>query len=278
MNRNTLLFIPMYNCENQISRVIEKIKGLGIDQNLFSQILILDNRSTDSSIDIAKKSLGNLSIPAVIGKNQQNNSIGGSHKIAFIYAIKHRFKSVVVLHGDDQGDIRDIIPYLKDDRVFAYDSYLGSRFLKESRLINYSKFRIIGNVFFNRLISGIIHQPVKDLGSGLNYFSVNYLKNSKRFYMRFPNTMNFEFYMLMYGIYSKSKFAFFPLSWREDDQVSNAKMVSQAIDILHLTFQYKKSNGAILKKTTEEIKNANYKTDIVFENKAYKEKMDCGRE
>ena len=69
-----------------------------------------------------------------------------------------------------------------------------------------------------------------------------------------------------------------PVSWREDDQVSNAKMVSQAIDILHLTFQYKKSNGAILKKTTEEIKNANYKTDIVFENKAYKEKMDCGRE
>ena len=44
--------------------------------------------------------------------------------------------------------------------------------------------------------------------------------------------------MLFYGIWKKSNFVFFPLTWKEDDQVSNAKMFRQAWNILKLTFDF----------------------------------------
>lgn len=39
--------------------------------------------------------------------------MGGSHKVAFNYAIENNFDYIIVLHGDDQGSISDMIPVLK---------------------------------------------------------------------------------------------------------------------------------------------------------------------
>ena len=40
--------------------------------------------------------------------------MGGSHKVAFNYAIENNFDYIIVLHGDDQGSISDMIPVLKN--------------------------------------------------------------------------------------------------------------------------------------------------------------------
>ena len=47
------VFIPMYNCESQIPRVLSKFKKDTCQ--IFDEILIIDNGSTDSSLDSAKK-------------------------------------------------------------------------------------------------------------------------------------------------------------------------------------------------------------------------------
>lgn len=235
MNREKILiFIPMYNCEKQIPRVIDRIAAIGEDQKLFSEVILVDNRSSDQSVECAKTALPKLSIPAKILRNHENYSLGGSHKVAFRYALEHGFDAVVVLHGDDQGDIADIVPYLQT--VPTYDSMLGSRFSKGSRLTNYSRFRIFGNHVFNALFSIISGHRVKDLGAGLNYYRTGYL--ASEFYMPFPNDLTFNVYLLLYGIYAKSNFCFFPLSWREDDQVSNAKLVAQTKRMLKLGLAY----------------------------------------
>ena len=230
-----LLFIPCYNCEKQITRVLAQLTPEVLQY--LSRVLIVNNRSTDHTEERAAEYLkAHPSIPATLVRNDENYGLGGSHKVAFSYAMEGGYDHVIVLHGDDQGSIADLVPYLKDGSYEKYDSYLGSRFAKGSKLCNYSKFRIFGNHVFNVVVSAATGRHLTDLGSGLNLYRTDYLKS--RFYMDFPDTLTFNVYMLLYGVYSKSDFAFFPLTWREEDQISNAKFFRQAREILSLVLRY----------------------------------------
>ena len=60
MQSKILVFIPAYNCIKQLPRVLSKF--IPEIQKLFIQILVVDNRSEDGTIDVAKKSLKNLLI------------------------------------------------------------------------------------------------------------------------------------------------------------------------------------------------------------------------
>lgn len=232
-----LIFIPMYNCEKQIFRVLGRIAALPEEeQKLFSQVLVVDNRSEDGSLQSAEIAMDLLSIPVKLIRNCENYSLGGSHKVAFGYAIENGFDYVVVLHGDDQGDLADLVPYVKEGIHRKLDSLLGSRFSKGSRLVNYSRFRIFGNKVFNLFASLCAGRRIYDLGSGLNIYKTTYLK--ERFYLPYPNDLSFNVFLLLYGIYAKSEFRFFPLTWREEDQISNARLWKQTKRMLKLMFTY----------------------------------------
>lgn len=258
-----LIFIPMYHCERQISRVIEKICCLGPHQSLFHEVLIVDNRSTDHSVEVAVEAVKKLAIRSKIIRNCHNNFLGGSHKVAFNYALEQQYDYVVVLHGDDQGDIRDLVPYILDGAFQTLDCLLGSRFEKESKLVNYSYFRIFGNHVFNKFISICIHNKITDMGSGLNLYSRSFLKNKA--YMYFPNNLTFNVYLLLYSIYVKAKVKFFPLTWREEDQVSNAKLFAQSKEILGLTLKYVFAAEKLFSLTKNAYSQKEYSYEVLFE-------------
>lgn len=259
--RKVLLFIPAYNCEKQIVRVLQQI-----DDNVLSiidQVIVVNNRSTDSTEEETIQYLRcHKQLPVRVLRNRDNYGLGGSHKIAFQYARQYGFDYVIVLHGDDQGTIRDLIPYLKSDLAWNYDSLLGSRFEPKSKLINYSKFRIFGNNIFNCFMTILLRKRITDLGSGLNMYKVSYLKSG--FYKYFPNNLTFNVYMLIYGIYSKSKFAFFPLSWREEDQISNAKMLKQSAEIVKLTVSYVHNPSCVFNRNENKYSALSYEWDMVY--------------
>lgn len=235
MQDKILVFIPMYNCEKQIPRVLERIAQVENYKNLFTEIIVVDNQSKDRSIECALEVIHRLDMPAKVLRNRANRSLGGSHKTAFNYALENGFDYLIVLHGDDQGDINDIVPYIVNGEYKKYDSMLGSRFEKESKQIGYSGFRIFGNHVFNAVVSVLIRRRITDLGSGLNMYKVSYLE--PKFYLPFANNLTFNVYLLLYGVYCKSDFTFFPLTWREEDQVSNAKLFSQSKEILGLVLK-----------------------------------------
>lgn len=230
-----LLFIPGYNCEKQIVRVLEKVQKSGV-MKYIDEIIFVNNRSTDNSehavLEFKKKS----NLPIHIFRNINNYNLGGSHKVAFDYAKKNNFDYVIVLHGDDQGDINDILPVLEDKSYLEHDCMLGARFIKGSKLIGYSKFRTFGNRVYNLLFSIVVHNRIYDLGSGLNMYSTKMLKNS--FYKKFPDRLTFNYCMILAAHYYKHNIAFFPITWREEDQVSNVKMASQAFLVLKMLFRY----------------------------------------
>jgi glycosyltransferase involved in cell wall biosynthesis len=231
-----LVFIPCYNCAPQIPRVLRQFTDSRV-AGRFDEILVLDNNSSDGTREAAVEAARtHLSAAAVtVGKNRDNYNLGGSHKTAFRYALAHGFSHVVVLHGDDQGAIRDLLPVLDSAEHRAMDACLGARFMRGSRLSGYSAFRIFGNRVFNGLFSLRMGTAVKDLGSGLNIFGRAVLEDER--VIRYADDLRFNVYLLL-GLHARRlRFKYFPISWREDDQISNVKMMSQAMRTLALLWE-----------------------------------------
>jgi len=236
MREKILVFIPGYNCEKQIVRVLKQF-----DENVLKhidEIIFVNNRSIDNTekavLDYKRE---HKELPVKVLRNDENYNLGGSHKVAFNYALKNKFDYVIVLHGDDQGDIHDLLPYLENGEYKKFDCLLGSRFLKGSKLKGYSKFRIFGNRVFNIIYSMCIGKNIKDLGSGLNMYNTKILENN--FYHKFPDRLTFNCCMLFAADYYKQSTKFFPITWREEDQISNVKMFSQAKITLKMALKYR---------------------------------------
>lgn len=231
-----LLFIPMYNCENQIVRVLDQLQGDVI--SYFSEVILVNNRSTDQGEQAVLNylSLKKMPLPVKLLRNCDNYGLGGSHKVAFQYARQHQFDYVVVLHGDDQGELRNLLPILQKKIYKKYDCCLGARFIYGSKLQGYSKFRTLGNRVYNLLFSIVLQKQIYDLGSGLNMYHVSILEDD--FYHKFPDNLTFNCYMLFAAHGYKFSMLFFPIVWKEEDQISNVKMVKQAFDTFIMAMKY----------------------------------------
>ena len=230
-----LLFIPAYNCEKQIVRVLAQLDDEVLPY--FEEILVVNNRSTDQTEHAVLQYLSEHPCDKIsLVRNDENYGLGGSQKMAFQYAIDHGFTHVCMLHGDDQGNIHDFLPMLKKGIHTKHDCVLGARFMRGSRLEGYSTFRTFGNVVYNFIFAFVTRRRIFDLGSGLNLYSTRMLRDG--FYKKFPDNLMFNYVMILASHYYDHDIIFYPVSWREDDQVSNVKMTSQAIRVLKMAFAY----------------------------------------
>ena len=234
MTNRIMIFIPTYNCEKQLPRVLAKIDSTV--QKFVQEIVIIDNRSSDQTVNIAITSLEDIGIRVTVLRNQENYNLGGSIKRAFLYAIEHGYDYMITLHGDDQADIRDFIPVLVSGTHRDNDLVIGARFHPESDLQGYSLTRILGNRVLNAACSLINHRRVDDLIAGINCFKVDFFRG--KFFLKFPDNLTFDAHVLLYAFNKKAKVKYVPITWREEDQISNAKVVKQALIILRLFFDY----------------------------------------
>ena len=82
----------------------------------------------------------------------------------------------------------------------------------------------------------VVHKRIYDLGSGLNMYKTNSLKS--KYYFKFPDRLTFNYCMVLAIHYYKQNVKFFPISWRESDQTSNVKLMSQAFNVLGMLGKY----------------------------------------
>jgi glycosyltransferase involved in cell wall biosynthesis len=235
MTDRILVLIPCYNCERQIARVLAQFQAVPL--GAFHEVLVLDNGSTDATVRAAIESLSGFDrCRVVVARNRENYNLGGSHKAAFAYAEMQGFTHLVVLHGDDQGRIADVLPLLASGAHRAHDACLGARFMAGSRIEGYSYFRRLGNHVFNLIFSIALRRRVADLGSGLNVFRRTVF--APEVATRLPDDLHFNPYFLAALVQRKMRVMFFPISWREEDQVSNVHMASQALKTLGAAREY----------------------------------------
>jgi hypothetical protein len=148
--------------------------------------------------------------------------LGGTIKIAFNSAQRGGFEDVVIFHGDNQGEIEDLFNIIKISRSQQVSSSIfGSRFMRSSKLVGYSRQRIFGNIVLNCIYSFFTKRFLSDLGSGLNLYKVKDI--SVLNYMNLGDSLTFNYELILLMISKKKSVEYYPIIWREDDQISNAK-------------------------------------------------------
>jgi glycosyltransferase involved in cell wall biosynthesis len=259
-----LLFIPLYNCEAQIGRVLRTLDEA--TAALIDTVIVVNNRSTDDGENVAAEHVRALTgLTARVLRNDDNYGLGGSHKVAFQYAIDHDFDWVIVLHGDDQGRLSDLLPRIAAGEHHDLDCLLGARFHPDSSLPGYSAFRTLGNRVFNRFFSMVTGRRLYDLGSGLNMYRVAILRD--RFYLRFADDLTFNYCMIMAHTYYGHRIRFFSIVWSEDDQVSNVRLFSQARRVLGLLTQFLRDREAFVTREHRLTPRDAYPAQVVAENR-----------
>ncbi len=159
-------------------------------------------------------------------------------------AIKNHFDNVIVLHGDDQAEASEVPLFLDQVRKqTSLDAVLGVRFSSRSKVTGYSRTRILGNVALNWLYSLILMRSVRDLGSGLNLFSVRALK--KLDFDSYSDHCDFNIYLLLDMLGNRWRIGYLPITWREEDQVSNVNAFRMGLRALKALFNWKVNRGAI---------------------------------
>lgn len=216
-----LVAIPAYNCERQIERVLS-----GFDQKLLDRVekvIVIDDRGKDNTASVAQQAIDKLGLSKVeVVQNDRNLGLGGSHKMAFLHGEMMGADYVAILHGDNQAKTKEL-HHLIDEAEMNPElgAILGCRFMAGSKLVGYDWKRIWGNRVINLVYSVMALRPSLDLGSGLNLFRLKDLSDHR--YLGFDDRMTFNIDLLLDYYGKKTPLKFVPITWSEEDQVSNAR-------------------------------------------------------
>lgn len=149
--------IPAYNEEGNIENTIKEVK------EYISDIIIIDDGSTDRTYQIAKKN-------ARVIRLKQNKGKGNAIKIGFKIGLKEK-KAVVIIDADSEISPENIPNLIAGLRM--NDIVIGVR--KNMR----SKKRKIMNYIAARSVQFITGYKLEDVMCGFRAFNNNYLKKIK---------------------------------------------------------------------------------------------------
>lgn len=253
-----LVAIPAYNCEKQITRVLEGFDRALLDR--VTKVIVIDDRGGDNTAEVAQQAVDRLNIgdKVEVVQNIQNLGLGGSHKMAFLYGEEMGADYVAVLHGDDQAktqELNNLIDEAEKDPDLG--AILGCRFMKGSKLRGYSWERIWGNRAINVAYSILAMRKSLDLGSGLNLFKLKDLSDHR--YLGFDSRMTFNIDLLLDYYTKHTKIKFVPITWEESDQVSNARNVTIGKIALRQLFRWRFGLTKFAKHDASEFKSKPYK-------------------
>ncbi len=116
--KKIVVVMPAYNAEKTLGKTYDKIP-----KNIVDEVIIVDDYSTDETVNIAKK----IGLEPYI--HEKNKGYGANQKTCYKLAIKHNADIVIMLHPDYQYPpalITAMASLLCSD---MFDIVLGSRIL-----------------------------------------------------------------------------------------------------------------------------------------------------
>ena len=149
------ILIPVRNESDALEDIIEHFSKNLI--NLNHEVLIINDFSEDDTL----KKIENL----ILGKsnfrvlNNTKKGLGGAINLGIR---ESKGKNIAIMMADGSDDINDLINYNKLINSDNYDAILGSRFLKESKVIDYPFQKLILNRLFNYFVGLVFWNKYND--------------------------------------------------------------------------------------------------------------------
>ena len=164
--KKIVVIMPAYNAEKTLEMTFGEIS-----KNVADKIILVDDKSSDKTLEIAKK----LGLTTIVHKN--NLGYGANQKSCYIAALKENADIVVMLHPDYQYTPK-LIPAMASMIAYGeYDAVIASRMLTGSALKGgMPLYKYISNRFltlFQNILNG---KRLSEYHSGFRAFSAEILK------------------------------------------------------------------------------------------------------
>ena len=160
---NTIIVIPTYNEEENISRLIKRIFSLGVKD---LKIIVVDDNSPDGTAEEVKQ-LENIFPVYLIGRKGKLG-IGSAYIAGFKKALELGADFIFEMDADFSHDPEDIPRIL--EAMGGADMVIGSRKVRGGKVVGWGlrrKFMSNGAMWFSRLLLGL---KVKDVTAGFRCF------------------------------------------------------------------------------------------------------------
>lgn len=164
---NISLIIPCYNEETNLQKgVLDKIGNFTKDDNRFSEILIVDDGSTDQSKEIIKKKyLSRFSKFKLIENIHQGKAF------AIITGIKKSFGKTVIFSDMDLATPIEEVEKLLTETTKGFQIVIGSRNATRKGAPIMRKVMAVGFIYIRDLFIGL--HGIKDTQCGFKLFDRN---------------------------------------------------------------------------------------------------------
>lgn len=228
-----ILSLPVYNSYKNLNKILKNFCKKEIN---ISKIIIIDNCS-NNSISKKKKIVSKLKLLHKIDikliVNEKNYGIGGSQKILFENLSGENYDFLINTTTSGRYNVKKFSQSVIKFKNSVYDYVLFSRFMKNSNLINYSKFRILGNFFFIFLTKILTKCNFSDPGSvtyliSKKFFNKIYNKNI----ISLTNSSQFPHFFNIIISHKITKFNEVPIDWSSGNVKSHLKWFSYCIVLL----------------------------------------------
>jgi dolichol-phosphate mannosyltransferase len=160
--RASLVVIPTYNEAESIGKILNALKPLDCD------VLVIDDGSPDGTAQIVR----NLGIEVIERKGKQG--LGSAYREGFSLAINRGYTYVIQMDADGSHQIKDLEKMM--EWIGSADLLIGSRWVKDGQIANWSKFRIYLSKSANAYANLLLSLGIKDTTSGFRIYTSTLLQ------------------------------------------------------------------------------------------------------
>jgi len=167
------VILPTYCEAANIEKLITEIETL----NLHLSILVIDDSSSDGTIDIVRKLQMKFSNILLIVRPQKlglGTAITDGFKV--FLSLKKSPEYIITMDADYSHNPRDL-PRLITPLKSGFDLVIGSRYCEDGGTLNWGLVRLAISKVANFLASGLIGEKIHDYTSGLRCYSSRLVRN-----------------------------------------------------------------------------------------------------
>ncbi len=228
--RKLIIVLPAYNAGQTLEQTYSEIP-----LDIVDEIILVDDRSNDNTVDLAKK----LNIKNII-VHDQNMGYGGNQKTCYNNALNLNADIIIMLHPDYQYTpklIHSMAWLIAND---VYQVVLGSRILgRGARKGGMPFYKYLFNRMLTLTQNILMHQKLSEYHTGYRAFSANVLRSIN--YNDNSNDFVFDNQMLAQICFCKYEIAEITCPTRyfnEASSINFRRSVKYGFGVLGTSFSY----------------------------------------
>lgn len=160
--RSALVVIPTYNESLSIGELLTSLKPLDCD------VLVIDDGSPDGTAGIVR----GFGVDVIERAGKQG--LGSAYRTGFSIAVDRGYTYIIQMDADGSHQVEDLQKMM--EWIGSADLLIGSRYVKDGGVANWSKFRELLSKSANTYANLLLSLGIKDTTSGFRIYTSELVK------------------------------------------------------------------------------------------------------